>query len=364
MRLRFPPNFSILQSPSGLEIFDRYFPGRVLDGGMLLQPAFLALLQYCSVWRAKREAIEFLAETAQLPLPDASKAIANLMDVGVLATDVDQQLRKIAGRINGWDEKGWEEPFLFHFSTNTHPKLDYTDVSGFLEDVAQMRAKVAAGHPPANHKSYENRPRLRLNRPEYLSEDTVAGACRDEVGGSDRVQRPMSTAEFSWLTYYAFGQTGTRALPVTGQHVGKTSPSGGSRHPTEVYPVIFDVDGIQPGLYHYDVKSHSLDALEETPSLDFVKRCVVFHLDRPEFPIRVAYLLTTIFERSMFRYREPFSYRVVHHDLGHLMQTTAFLASAISRRSYRTYSVEFGEIDKLLRIDGFTESSMASIIIG
>jgi len=38
----------------------------------------------------------------------------------------------------------------------------------------------------------------------------------------------------------------------------KTSPSGGSRHPIEVYPVVLAVAGIEPGIYHDSVASNSL----------------------------------------------------------------------------------------------------------
>jgi hypothetical protein len=42
----------------------------------------------------------------------------------------------------------------------------------------------------------------------------------------------------------------------------KTSCPGGNHHPMEVYPVIIDVEGRAPGLYHYSVRRRALKLLE------------------------------------------------------------------------------------------------------
>ena len=41
----------------------------------------------------------------------------------------------------------------------------------------------------------------------------------------------------------------------------RTSPSGGGLHPVEAYPLIRNVEGIKPGLYHYDARDHALERI-------------------------------------------------------------------------------------------------------
>ena len=67
--------------------------------------------------------------------------------------------------------------------------------------------------------------------------------------------------DFSILLLWTWGHTHLLTDPQVGQYVLKTSPSGGARHPTEVYPVVLRVDGVEPGLYHYSVKNHGLELL-------------------------------------------------------------------------------------------------------
>ncbi|MDF5808502.1 hypothetical protein P4123_14470 [Pseudomonas aeruginosa] len=49
--------------------------------------------------------------------------------------------------------------------------------------------------------------------------------------------------------------------PLGDVFVRKTSPSGGSLHPVEVYPIVLNVDGIERGIYHYSVRRHGLERL-------------------------------------------------------------------------------------------------------
>src|SRR5262249_12062179 len=49
----------------------------------------------------------------------------------------------------------------------------------------------------------------------------------------------------------------------------KTSPSGGARHPIEVYVAARSVCGLSPGFYHYASERHELDRLDgDLPPFD------------------------------------------------------------------------------------------------
>jgi hypothetical protein len=54
----------------------------------------------------------------------------------------------------------------------------------------------------------------------------------------------------------------------------------------------------------------------------------------------------------------------MHLDLGHVMQSSALIASAIGRNSYRQYSADDSRLDRFLRIDGIEESFMGFCAIG
>jgi hypothetical protein len=86
--------------------------------------------------------------------------------------------------------------------------------------------------------------------------------------------------------------------------------------------------------------------------------------DRPSFNPSIVFLYSSIFERSMYRYRDSRSYRVINFDIGHLMQTVSYLAKSIGAHAYGGYSHKDALVDKFLGIDGVIESSMAYTALG
>ena len=70
-------------------------------------------------------------------------------------------------------------------------------------------------------------------------------------------------------------------------------------------------------------------------------------------------IYSSLFERSMFRYREPRSYRVMHYDLGHLMKNVNLISRAYSRDCYSGPSLPEKLIEELINLDGIRESVMS-----
>src|SRR6185437_15482574 len=85
--------------------------------------------------------------------------------------------------------------------------------------------------------------------------------------------RPLSQDTISKLLYYTWGVTGTLEAPPFGRLFHKTSPSGGARHPGEVYLLALRVKGLAQGLYHYDGLHHRLERLR---TLSAVPKAVAY----------------------------------------------------------------------------------------
>src|SRR5690606_37579204 len=120
------------------------------------------------------------------------------------------------------------------------------------------------------------------------------------------------------LLSLAFGRTGAIPIPWAPSHplYLKTSPSLGARHPIEAYVAPLDVPGLRPGWYHVCVADERLDMISEAGPGDVEELQRLF----PTFaePVRAIIVLTAYFDRSMFQYREPQTFRSLHLDAGHL----------------------------------------------
>lgn len=93
----------------------------------------------------------------------------------------------------------------------------------------------------------------------------------------------------------------------------RVNPSSGNLHPTETYLAVQGSADLPDGLYHYDVRGHSLERRREGPAVEAAASL----LGRPwaaESPFLV--LLSSVFWREAWKYRDR-AYRYCLLDLGH-----------------------------------------------
>jgi SagB-type dehydrogenase family enzyme len=206
---------------------------------------------------------------------------------------------------------------------------------------------------PAPCKHYETAPRTAL-APEIeigtLTDSLKARrTCRAFGAG------PLTRDQLSTLLRVTFGVQHWE-MRAPGLSAFKTSPSGGARHPIEAYVAILNVEGIRPGLYHFDAAHHDLALLRDCVTRDDVSRYVVgqeYFLDAA-----VVVMMTAVFARTMWRYPSPRAYRTVLIELGHLGQTFCLLATSLGLAPFTTMALSEEAIETDLGLDGMDEAAM------
>lgn len=171
----------------------------------------------------------------------------------------------------------------------------------------------------------------------------------------------LSLRALSHLLYYTWGVMGYLQTPF-GRLAHKTSPSGGARHPVEVYVLALKVDDLQAGLYHYHAKNHCLELLRKGR---MTEKAASYCAGRSFVKGAAAlFLMTAVFPRSMWKYRFARGYRVVTLDAGHLCQTFCLTATYLGLAPFSTAALNDSEIEKDLGIDGISESVLYAAGVG
>jgi SagB-type dehydrogenase family enzyme len=128
--------------------------------------------------------------------------------------------------------------------------------------------------------------------------------------------KPVSLPDLGDILFSGLGITGFTKNCV-GDLPLKMTPSGGARNPYEAYVIARDVDGLEPGIYHYSALENSLGRLKgELPAAmgdliagqDWVNEmaCVI--------------ILSAFMDRPMWKYDDPNAYRVMLIEAGHIGQ--------------------------------------------
>lgn len=279
-----------------------------------------------------------------------TEAAEQLAEVGLLVTpdNVEREERLLTEWAN-WGE----EARYFHFSTKN---AVYTGDSKEQRLADARWVRETGGPPPPIFKTYPDAPRVYLPR-------TFVPLNRDfgTVLTNRRTHRaftgePVNLQVFSTLLFMTFGPMMLFDSGDLGTLMLRTSPCGGARHELEAYVAVLDVDGIEPGLYHYSPENHALELLDGSFDRSRVHR--LSYESEMCTPTAFACFVTAVFARTMWKYRHPRAYRVTTLNAGHMGQTFDLTATALGLGPWQTAAFRDDELEAALGIDGFSEGAL------
>ena len=171
----------------------------------------------------------------------------------------------------------------------------------------------------------------------------------------------MTIDELAMVVYYVAGCHGYARMTRHGMMLKRTSPSGGGLHPIELYPLIVRVEGVEPGLYHYNARDHSLELVRELDAAEARHAASEFVCGQEYFAsANVLFVMTARFYRSFWKYRRhERAYGVLLMDAAHLSQTLYLVAAELGLGAFVTAAVNGANIEERLGIDGVAEGVLA-----
>jgi len=300
------------------------------------------------------------SEDGWASLVDDLQGRSLIIDASVAAEDPEiSWLTRIR---RSWGRFGWHEAAEYHVATFDYPCVDYAQAGAMRADRDRMRRYQSAEPDTDRFKlDYLDRPETPLPEP---NDEFPTGTARAVWG--DGVEATHADADgLKAILSLTFGTTGM-AYPVTDAAplLLRSSPSGGARHPSEGYVVVRDLAGVEAGWYHVTMRPFGLRRLDGMPIDDAALRPLFPEaMGRCPFDPRVLIVITSVFERNMYRYREPRTFRTVHMDAGHLAATACIAARSLGL-CWAMFPCDDGRaIEDVLGIDGMREGYMVTVAV-
>lgn len=200
---------------------------------------------------------------------------------------------------------------------------------------------------PGLYKTYPGAAKVKLPKPA-----PGKGTLRDALDRRRSIRnysaKPISLEELSSLLFAASGKTGSAfGVPL------RTAPSAGALYPVELYVLAPRVDGLEPGLYHYTVRDHGLEAVKKG---DFTKPARKASLDQEMVEdAPVTFVLSAIFDRVRSKYGER-GYRYAYMEAGHISQNIYLQAASMGLGSVSMGAFLDDDWNMLLGVDGVKEA--------
>lgn len=215
------------------------------------------------------------------------------------------------------------------------------------------------GAPPHHfHARVDTAQRVVLARPPTGDFDallTRRATCRNYD-----TAHALDGARFARMLHTVFGAQAAVELAPGSAAVKKTSPSGGSLHPTEAYLLVQRVEGVAPGLYHYHAGDH---ALEPLPGDGDDWHALATRLVAGQHWFADAHVLVILaprFHRTFWKYRNHAkAYRALTLDAGHLSQTLYLTATDLDLGAFITSAINEIEIERAFGLDPLDEGPLA-----
>lgn len=205
-------------------------------------------------------------------------------------------------------------------------------------------------------KEYPQLPQIHLPTPSLESHFSLAEALVTRRSSRNFSKIPMTMQEISNLLFFSAGIKEVNPAWTA----NRTYPSAGSRYPLETYLVILNASGIKPGIYHYFLKTHSLEILWTKPFKN------VLYNNLGEKWARNAGMLLII---SAVFYRTEIKYgvrglRYILTESGHLSQNFYLVSSSLGLGCCSIGGYVDDGINRLLDLDGLEESVVGILAMG
>jgi SagB-type dehydrogenase family enzyme len=231
----------------------------------------------------------------------------------------------------------------------------------YQEETKYARDKLPGGSldwrsKPETYKSYPQAVKLKLGPPRKHGGMPIWEAVGKRRSVREFERAAIDGSDLSQLLWASQG--------VTAADMGyalRAAPSAGALYPVETYISAQMIKGVEPGIYHYNVREH---ALELVHGGELGRRIASAALDQDFLADgAVVFAWTAVFGRSKWKYRER-AYRYVYLDAGHIAQNVALTAAALGLGSCQIAALYDDEVNALLGVDGKEESILYMTVVG
>jgi SagB-type dehydrogenase family enzyme len=212
------------------------------------------------------------------------------------------------------------------------------------------------GQPVDLYKAYPNAHVVTLPEPKL-----EGGLPTSEAISARRSTRSYSTQAMTLdeLSSFLFLTAGISANRWGSPR--RTAPSSGALYPIEVYPIVHNVDGDEPGVYHYAYREHALELLR---AVDMRTRVVEQGLGQ-EFLGQCGAVLfvTNILQRMRPKYQDR-SYRYSLLEAGHIGENGYLAATSMGLGACGIGAFMDDAMNEMLGVDGVEEAVVYMLAVG
>lgn len=231
----------------------------------------------------------------------------------------------------------------------------------FHQITKYVRGKMVGGDldwsiKPKTYKQYQDVENVQLPHPKKITTVSFFDTIKNRKSIRRFSDRPLNLKQLGYLLWCSTG-----IQRIEQGYAFRNAPSAGALYPVETYLFAKNVEGLKKGLYHYNIKSHSLETLDLSDlSIPITSSCLG---QKMLLLAPVVFIWSGVFGRSKWKYKQR-AYRYVYLESGQIAQNLALSAVALGLGSCQIGAFFDDEINKILGLDGKKESVLYLSVVG
>ncbi|MEM4494745.1 MAG: SagB/ThcOx family dehydrogenase [Candidatus Caldarchaeum sp.] len=239
--------------------------------------------------------------------------------------------------------------------------IEITEAINYHESTKHSYVSVRTGghvldwdNKPHSFKIYEDLPKTPLPKDIPLPMKPVFASYTSKPSS----EKSLDLKTLASILYFTGGIT--RVVEYGWETVYfRAAPATGALYPIELYLVAGDVEGIEPGVYHFDARTFCLTELRRGDFRGFLAK----YSDHSVANCSAAVVFTSIGWRNAWKYRER-SYRHWFWDSGVMAANMLLTCNSFDLRCRLLTGFVDSEVNMLLGVDGVREAAVIVAPLG
>ncbi len=209
---------------------------------------------------------------------------------------------------------------------------------------------------PSLLKAYPEAPKISLPDPDFSPKANLWECLARRRSLRDYKPKHLSLKELSNLFWATQGITLTST-----RFFYRAAPSAGALYPIETYLMINWVEGVEKGIYHFDVAGFQMETIASGDfSEDMTKAALGQSMVRRA---ALLFVWTAVILRSMWKYRNR-AIRYIFMDVGHICENLQLAAAALNIGCCPIGAFYDDQINRLIEVDGEEETAIYLASVG
>lgn len=213
---------------------------------------------------------------------------------------------------------------------------------------------------PLPYKIYPAAGAIALPRELNLSVMPATAAIAGGAAAAAPGDTPIDLEALTRILFCADGLTRSKTVAGEEYHF-RAASSAGALYPIEIYLAATEVEGIEPGLYHFSPADLKLRGLRRGDWREYLARAAAM---RPSLiQARAILVLSAIFWRSAWKYRAR-AFRYCFWDAGTILANLLAAANAEGLAAEIVTAFEDARVERLIDTDGEREGAICMVALG